>query len=245
VQHERLRALGNMASGIAHDINNALSPAMLYAQLILERDVQLSASAREYLQLIRRALEDITGTVKRMRDFYRPQESLPKLIPLMLNTMLREVLDLTRARWQDMPQERGIVIEVQTDFSPDVPAIVGDESEVRDALTNLVLNAVDAMPEGGTLLVRTQFVPPPVRVNGGRNVHGSVLVEITDTGIGMDEGARAHCLEPFYTTKGERGTGLGLAMVYGMVQRHDARIEVDSEVGRGTTMRLVFTACSM
>src|SRR4029077_10991211 len=110
----------------------------------------------------------------------------------------------------------------------------GAENEIRDALTNLIFNAVDAMPTGGTLLVRTREAP-------GGDAGDRVLIDVTDTGVGMDEDTRRRCLEPFFTTKGERGTGLGLAMVYGMIQRHSADIEIESTVGKGTTVRLTFT----
>jgi CheY-like chemotaxis protein len=106
--------------------------------------------------------------------------------------------------------------------------------ELRDALTNLIFNAVDAMPEGGALTLRTRAV-----TDEGRS---AVQVEVTDSGIGMDEATRRRCIEPFFTTKGERGTGLGLASVYGMLQRHDARLEIDSAPGQGTTMRMIFPA---
>ena len=112
---------------------------------------------------------------------------------------------------------------------------MGDEVELRDALTNLVFNAVDAMPEGGVLTVRTRARTD----DSGRR---SVNLEVNDTGIGMDEETRRRCIEPFFTTKGQRGTGLGLASVYGMLQRHDATFEVESAPGKGTTMRMIFPA---
>jgi PAS domain S-box-containing protein len=233
VQQERLGALGRMASGIAHDINNALSPAALYTQSLLERDTSLSDQAREYLAIIQRAIEDVAHTVARMREFYRPHEPQLTLLPVNLNRTLGHVIDTTRARWSDMPQERGIVIRTQTDLAPDLPEILGAESEIRDALINLILNAVDAMPEGGTLTLRSLVVTTQ---SVGKVVH----IEVCDTGVGMDEHARSRCLEPFFTTKGERGTGLGLAMVYGMVQRHGAEVAIDSEPGKGTTVRLIF-----
>src|SRR5207244_90376 len=155
MQQERLRALGQMASGIAHDINNALSPASIYAQSLLERDGTLSESARESLRVIHRAIDDVGQTVSRMRMFYRQREPQLTLAPLDLNDLLRQVAQLTRARWSDIPEERGIVIDLNTGAAPDLPRIMGAESEIRDALTNLLLNAVDAMPEGGTLTLRT------------------------------------------------------------------------------------------
>jgi len=112
---------------------------------------------------------------------------------------------------------------------------MGAENEIRDALTNLIFNAVDAMPNGGTLTVRTL-------TSAGAGGEDRVLIEVTDTGVGMDEDTRRRCLEPFFTTKGERGTGLGLAMVYGMIQRHSAELDIESAAGVGTTVRLSFPA---
>jgi PAS domain S-box-containing protein len=228
MQQERLRALGQMAGGIAHDVNNALSPAALYAQTLLDREASLSNDARDKLTVIQRAIDDVGRTVARMRMFYHPGELATELTRTDLNALLTQVADLTRARWHDMPQERGTVIHLQTDFAPELPPIRGAEHEIRDALTNLVFNAVDAMPQGGTLTLRT------------RMVNDSVTLEVSDTGAGMSEEIRTRCLEPFFTTKGERGTGLGLAMVYGMIQRHSGELEIDSKVGNGTTVRLRF-----
>ncbi len=127
-----------------------------------------------------------------------------------------------------MPQQRGIVVNMTTELAPGLPAVMGVENEIREALVNLVFNAVDAMPDGGAITIRT----------GCTGV--SVYLEVSDTGMGMDEATKRRCLEPFFTTKGERGTGLGLAMVYGAAQRNNAEIQIDSEPGKGTTMRLVF-----
>jgi CheY-like chemotaxis protein/anti-sigma regulatory factor (Ser/Thr protein kinase) len=121
-------------------------------------------------------------------------------------------------------------VRVESDLAPDLPRVLGAESEVRDALTNLTLNAVDALPEGGQITFRTRL--------DARD--DEVVVEIRDDGVGMSETTRSRCLEPFFTTKGERGTGLGLPMVFGMLQRHGGELEIDSEPGRGTTMRLIF-----
>jgi PAS domain S-box-containing protein len=231
MQQERLRSLGQMASGIAHDINNAISPIALYTENLLEREANLSQRGREQLQTIAMAIDDVAATVARMGEFYRQREAQAALQPVQLNELVRHVVDLTRARWHDMPQQRGMVVKLQTQLAPDLPTVLGTESELREALINLVFNAVDAMPAGGTLSLRTRAPAAdgdPVRV------------EVIDTGIGMDEPTRRRCLEPFFTTKGERGTGLGLAMVYGVAQRHGADIEIDSTVGQGTTMCLAF-----
>lgn len=242
LQHERLRALGQLASGVAHDINNALSPAALYVQSLLEREKGLSEQSRQQLGIVERAIQDVSHTVARMREFYRPQESTSVEAPVSINRLLEQVIQLTRARWLDIPQERGIVIHVRREFSTAASDIIGVESEIRDAVTNLILNAVDAMPEGGTVTVRSRAIEQHGRVPGSSVA--AVAVEVSDTGVGMDEQARARCLEPFFTTKGERGTGLGLAMVYGMIQRHHGEIEIESVPGRGTTVRLLFHALS-
>lgn len=237
-QQERLRALGQMASGIAHDINNALSPVALYTESLLQNERGLSARAREQLQITARAIDDVSATVARMREFYRPRETLATLAPTELNALVGQVLDLTQARWSDMALQRGVLITVTTELAGNLPAISGVEGELREALTNLIFNAVDAMPAGGTMTLRTRVTPA---AGGSRQPSAPrVELEVGDTGVGMDEETRRRCLEPFFTTKGERGTGLGLAMVYGTMQRHGAEIEIDSTPGRGTTVRLIF-----
>lgn len=237
LQQERLRALGQMAGGIAHDINNAISPVALYTEVLIEQEADLSERARAYLGIIQRAIDDVAHTVTRMREFYRQREPDLTLAPLQLNDLVGQVTDLTRARWSDIPLQRGTVIEMRSELSPNLPAVMGVESEIREALTNLVFNAVDAMPEGGTLTIRT-------RVTGTTLEPGLVVVEVMDTGIGMNEETRRRCLEPFFTTKGERGTGLGLAMVYGVSRRHGAEIDIESTPQQGTTVRLTFAAVS-
>ena len=237
IQHERLRALGQMASGIAHDISNAISPAALYTENLLEHEPHLSERGRAMLGVILRAIDDVAATVSRMSEFYRQREPKFKLVPMALNPLVLEVIELTRARWSDMPQQRGVVIKVTTELASDLPSVLGIDSELREALTNLIFNAVDAMPDGGALTLRTRLGRP----GGTGNLSGRAMLEVEDNGMGMDEATRQRCLEPFFTTKGERGTGLGLAMVYGVAQRHGADIEIESAVGRGTTVRLSLT----
>jgi PAS domain S-box-containing protein len=237
MQQERLKALGQMASGIAHDINNAISPVALYTEMLLERETNLSKLVREYLETTQIAIGDVAHTVARMREFYRQQEPNLVLAPVNLNVLVQQVADLTRARWYDMPLQRGTVIELRQDLAPDLALIGGMESEIREALINLVFNAVDAMPEGGTLTIRTKNFQNPAN-------SWHVDIEVVDSGIGMDEQTRLRCLEPFFTTKGERGTGLGLAMVYGITRRHNADVAIESALRQGTTIRLRFPVLS-
>jgi len=240
MQQERLLALGQMASGIAHDINNAISPVALYTESLLEKEPGLSPRTRSYLEMIQRSVDDVGRTVARMREFYRQREPQLMLVPVNLNLLVSQVVDLTRARWSDMAQQRGIAIEVRTELVPDLPAIMGADNEIREALINLIFNAVDAMPDGGPLTLRTRVVEEKGPHSAESPARRFAQVEVGDAGIGMDEETRRRCLEPFFTTKGERGTGLGLATVYGTMQRHSADIDIESAVGKGTTMRLSF-----
>jgi signal transduction histidine kinase/ActR/RegA family two-component response regulator len=235
MQQERLRALGEMASGIAHDINNAISPATLYVETILERDSGLDSRTRSQLETVQRAIGDVAQTVARMGEFYRKRDSELTLAPVNINSILDQVPDLTRARWSDMAQARGTAIDVRVEPAVGTPTIMAIESEIREALINLVFNAADAMPDGGTITLRARRVAgaPPFS-------QPSTAIEVSDNGVGMDEKTHSRCLEPFFTTKGERGTGLGLAMVYGIAQRHGAELQIESEVGIGTTVRLLF-----
>ena len=234
MQQERLRALGQMASGIAHDINNAISPMALHTQSLIETGGNMmTPRLRNYLEIVSRVTDDVTATVARMREFYRERDPDTPLGPVNLNQLADQVIDLTRARWSDMPQRAGMTIEMRTDLAIGLPAARGVDNEIREALTNLIFNAVDAMPQGGRLTVRTGVAP---EVDAGRRVQ----IEVIDTGIGMDDETRRRCLEPFFTTKGERGTGLGLAMVYGVAQRLGADLTIESELGKGTTLRMIF-----
>jgi len=228
LQQERLRAMGQMASGIAHDINNSLGPITVYSSMLLEREVGLSPQGRRFIETIQASADDIEHTVGRMRQFYRKPEDNAAMQPVELNRICEQVIDLTRPRWKNIPEQKGIVIDIQTDFQADLPAIAGIDSELREALTNLVFNAVDAMPHGGVMRIATGCV----------NHH--VFLEITDSGCGMDEATIARCLEPFFTTKQGQGTGLGLSMVHGILERHNGKLQIDSTSEKGTTIMLQF-----
>lgn len=240
MQLERLRALGQMASGMAHDINNALSPIVAYSDILLTTLKDIPDKSRKHIEYIRKSGEDIAHIVARMREFYRRRHGEENLAPVNLNRVIEEVVELTRPRWRDMSQNDGIQVNVTTEFDKLLPAFPSDESELREALTNLLFNSLDAMPTGGDIKLTTRGI----MVKGGPRgevKYSHVVMEISDTGSGMDEKTRQRCLEPFFSTKSQRGgSGLGLAMVYGMVERHEGTIEIESEVGKGTTFRLVF-----
>ncbi len=225
VRTEKLRALGEMASGVAHDFNNVLASILGRAQLLLERiqDVKL----RRWLQVIERAAMDGARTVRRLQDFTGIRRDQPA-VAVDLNQVVQQVLEATESTWRQDARRRGVEIEALTDLAERLPQIAGDPAELREAFTNLVLNAVDAMPRGGQLTVRTS------------TADGQVMVEVIDTGTGIPEPIRQKIFDPFFTTKGPKGTGLGLSMAYGILARHSGRITVESDEGRGTTFRLSF-----
>jgi signal transduction histidine kinase len=229
VQQERLRALGEMASGIAHDFNNALSVVCGFTDILLLRpeDLDDKEKVRQRLELIRTAGRDAAHLVSRLTEFYRPRDESEVFVAVDLNEVIRSAVALTEPQWQAQARSRGASVHVETDLH-EAPRVEGNVSELRDVLMNLIFNAVDAMPQGGTLRIATEL-------DGTRD---TVLVTVEDTGTGMTPEVRRRCLEPFVTTKGERGTGLGLAMTYGVIKRHRGTIDVESQPGEGTTFRI-------
>jgi len=230
IRQERLRALGEMASGIAHDFNNALSSVLGFSETLLMYPDVLNdrEQATDFLKMIVTAAQDAASVVDRLSEFYRHRESSDNLGPLNLARLAEQTVNLTQPRWKGQAQSEGVTIGVDLQLQ-EVPDVTGDEQQLRQALTNLIFNAVDAMkPGGGTLRLAT-------RPDGD-----TVVLEIGDTGSGMSEETRNRCLEPFFTTKGKKGTGMGLSMVYGIVRRHQGTIDIDTELGRGTTFILRF-----
>jgi signal transduction histidine kinase/CheY-like chemotaxis protein len=238
-QQERLRALGQMASGIAHDVNNALSPVLVFSELLLQKEPNLSASGKKHLANIRVSAEDIAQIVTRLGEFYRPHDNSEAMHPVSPAKVMEKVKELTSPCWRDIPESHGVAIQVQSRFDQFLPSLYCNEFEIREALTNIILNSVDAMPKGGliTLGARSVRLPDTLGQNG-KATH--VILEVSDNGIGMDENTLQHCLEPFFSTKRLRGgSGLGLAKVYGTAQRHRGRIEIESALNKGTTVRLI------
>ncbi len=224
VQGERLRALGEMAGGVAHDFNNVLAIIVGRAEVLLNETED--AELQRQLNVIIKVALDAAQTVKRIQEFTRMRRARP-FQPVQLHQILDEVVDVTRSRWKDEAQSKGIKYEMVVETAPTSP-IAGDPSELREALINIVLNALDAMPDGGQLTLRTG-------VEGER-----VVATIGDGGVGMSEDVRQRIFDPFFTTKGERGTGLGLSVVYGIIGRHNGEIDVQSQLGHGTTFTLRF-----
>ena len=233
---ERLRTLGQMASGVAHDLSQSLALIAGYGEL-LERELSGSSPdarrLREYAAIMRSAATDGGELARRLLTFSRVQAHGPA-VRVEATSLLEDVARLTAPRWRDATRASGypVALSVRSIGDEEALAILGWSSSLRDALKNLVLNAVDALPSGGDICL------------GARRDGDMVELIVADTGIGMTAEVRARIFEPFFTTKGARGTGLGLAQVFAIVQHHRGEVEVHSAPGRGTSFILRLPAAS-
>lgn len=224
IRVEKMRALGELASGMAHDFNNALCGVLGFLELSL-MDKALSPGSRNYLESARTCAMDAAQTVRRVQEFARWRRHDPVFLPLDINDLVRQTVELTRHKWDSLSRARTDPISV-TILAEATAAVSGCAAELREVLTNLVFNAVDAMPTGGTLALRTWSTAE------------AVFLSVRDTGMGMSPAVRQRLFEPFFTTKGERGNGMGLSVAFGIIQGHGGEINVVSEVNRGTTFTI-------
>jgi len=226
IRGEKLRALGELAAGVAHDFNNNLGIILGRTQLLQMKvkDPEVTSG----LEVIRQAAMDGGQTVRRIQQYTRVREEMQHEV-LHLPSVAAEVIEITRGKWKNEAQRRGVKIDIRIEANEPAP-ILGTRAEIREALTNLIFNAVDALPMGGSIVIRARSSGPE-----------SVL-EVEDNGIGMGEAIKSRMFEPFFTTKGLSGNGLGLSMVYGIVSRHRGSIEVDSKEQVGTVVRMRFPA---
>ncbi len=224
LQQERLRAMGQMASGIAHDFNNTLSPIVGFSELLLRGPAPADDQRDRYLQLINTAAQDAAAVVRRLGDLYRERPESDQQAAANLARCIEQAVALTQPRWRTQAQARGVMIDVLAEVAEGLPLVAAEGSQMRELLTNLIFNAVDAMPDGGTITLRA-------RPEGDQ-----VVLEVSDTGTGMTDEVRQRCLQPFFSTKGKQGTGLGLALVNALVERHGGTMAIDSRLGHGTTI---------
>lgn len=228
VRSARLQALGEMAGGVAHGFNNVLAAILGRAQLALHRAG--GTAFEDDLRVIERAALDGANTVRRVQSFtrVRQDEDFETLEP---RALLAEVLEMTRPAWERAgASSRPVDASVRVDSSR---TVVGNAADLREALVNLVLNAADAMPDGGTLEL------------SARDDGEDVLLAVRDTGPGIPDEVRARLFEPFFTTKSTSGTGLGLSVAYGIASRHRGTLEVESRPGAGATFTLRLPARSL
>jgi len=223
-QSERLTALGQMAGGIAHDFNNLLQAILGYAQL-MARSPGNTDVVRRGLDVIEKAANGGAETVRRIQKFARLRPDEP-FVSMDLNQVVRDSLAITRPRWEEKKVKGGVPLQLELELGP-VPVVMGRPAELNEVLTNLVLNAIDAMPKGGTLRIRTRL-----------GDHRHAVITVADTGMGMTDAVRKRVFDPFFTTKGEEGTGLGLSVSHSIVERHGGDLRVDSRPGEGTTFTI-------
>jgi PAS domain S-box-containing protein len=225
-QSEKLTALGQLAGGIAHDFNNLLQAILGYAQLMKQHPSDIKLVNRS-LRILESAALDGSETVRRIQQFarLRPDE---QFVAVDMNQIIQEAVAITRPRWEEKVAKENRPLDLRLDPGV-IPPMSGRPSALTELMTNLILNAIDAMPDGGTLSITT-------RPAGD----GGVTVIVADTGVGIPEAVSRRIFEPFFSTKGEGGSGLGLAMVYSIVTRHRGDIRVDSEPGHGATFTLTF-----
>ena len=228
LQSEKLRAIGEIASGVAHDFNNTLGIILGNIQLLL-RTAQ-DEKMRSRLMSVEQAALDGAETVRRIREFTKIQPDEP-LSTIDLSTMVTAVVEVMRPSWESGMHARDCHIGLEFDLGDNVHA-AGISAEIREVLANVLLNSVQAMPDGGALSIST-----------GRS-ESSSWVRIADTGCGMTEDVRKRVFDPFFTTKGVEGTGLGMSVAYGIVKRHRGSISIESTPGEGTAITISLPAVS-
>ena len=224
-QSEKLTALGQVAGGIAHDFNNLLQAILGYSQL-MSKNLQNTDVVRRGLSVIETAAVGGAETVRRIQKFARLRPDEP-FVSVELNQVVHDSVAITRPRWEERVAKGGVPLRLDLRLTP-LPTVMGRPSELNEVITNLILNAIDAMPQGGTLGIYT-------RPEGDEHV----VLTVADTGVGMPEHVRKRIFDPFFTTKGEVGTGLGLSVSYSIIQRHAGEMRAESQPGRGTTFTIV------
>ncbi|NIL99943.1 MAG: HAMP domain-containing protein, partial [Acidobacteria bacterium] len=215
---QRLRALGELSSGVAHDFNNLLGAILGRIQLLRTRGFPPDVDGD--MAVIEKAAQDGRETVRRIQEFSRTRTDRP-FEPLSLAEIIDDAVEITRGRWKTESERRNVKVQIAVECDK-VPPILGSATELREVFTNLILNAADAMPQGGALTLRC--------FRRGSEIHA----EVEDTGVGMTEEIRRHLFDPFFTTKGNSGTGLGMSVAYGIVCRHGGTIQVETALGTGT-----------
>jgi signal transduction histidine kinase/CheY-like chemotaxis protein len=228
-QIEKLSALGELASGVAHDFNNTLAGILGRAQL-LQRTTD-PEKIRRGLDIIIKTAEDGAKTVKRIQDFARQRRD-HNFELVSVDQILTDASEITRPRWKNCAEAANIHITLDLQIHSNA-MVMGDDSELREVLVNMLFNAIDAMPEGGTLTLAT------------KTVGDSAVITIADTGVGMYPEVRSRIFDPFFTTKGTAGLGLGLAVSFGIIRRHSGEIEVDSHYGKGSEFRITLPLASV
>jgi signal transduction histidine kinase len=230
LQTEKLRAMGVMTSGVAHDFNNILAIISGHTQL-LEGNYKEDKKLTDITRTIYKAAEDGAGIVRRMRQFTKMERDTSMFVSVNIKKVLEDAVDFLKPRWMNIAIVGRNPFDMNMDDIKEVPSILGNPSELREVFINIINNAMDAMPGGGRISFRTW---------SGKD---TVFVRITDTGEGMSEEVKERIFDPFFTTKRAEGSGLGMSISYSVIKRHDGKIEVESEEGKGTAFNLSIPIC--
>ena len=225
LQSEKLKSLGEIAAGVSHEFNNILAIIMGSAELLLE-GYNDERELKKGLNSIVDASSDGAGIVKMMLTFANAEINISEYSFFNLKNLIKQAIAFTMPRWKNMAQSEGINYRLETEGVIQVPQIYCNPIELREVLINLINNAMDAMPDGGRISLST------------RSDKNYVFLSVSDTGVGMNESVKQKIFDPFYTTRRPQGTGLGLSVSYSIIKRHGGKIEVESEVGKGTTFML-------
>ncbi len=234
IQSEKLKSLGELAGGVAHDFNNVLAAILGRVQLLrlhfqpppgVQEKRKSILNLIKGLEIIERASLDGAETVRRVQEFSRRRIDDKDFSQIEVNELLENALEFTSVRWKDEAEAKGIQITIQKDFST-LPLALGSASELREVFTNLIHNGLDAMPQGGKIGIKTF------------SENSNIVIQIEDTGSGIPQEVQQRIFDPFFTTKGVQSTGLGMSISYGIINRHKGTIEVNSTEGVGTTFTI-------
>ena len=225
IQSEKLRAMGVMAAGIAHDFNNVLAIINGYTQL-LEGSCEGNEELLNGFRAINKAVEDGSETVRRLSEFTRMEKSTAKHVSVNMVEVVEQSINFSKPKWKDVAQASGATYEIDTEGLTSVRDVLGNPAELREIVINLINNAIDAMSGGGRITFRTW-----------EKGH-SIFMSMADNGCGMSKEVQSKIFDPFYTTKGVEGSGLGMSVSYGIVGKHGGSIDVISQVGKGTVFTI-------
>ncbi|MGR3302268.1 MAG: ATP-binding protein [Candidatus Scalindua sp.] len=224
-ESEKLRAMGLMASGVAHDFNNML--AIIFGNIDLIEVEDNKDMILKRLAIIKKAAVDSANIIKRLQKFTKTNSEDTQFQPVKFNDLVREAIEITTPMWKDAQQGKGISVEVVENFSEEELIVHANDTDLRESIINLIFNSVDAMPQGGRINIVTYLKEQ------------NIYLEISDNGIGMTEETKRRIFDPFFTTKGVSHSGLGMSMVYGVIKRHNGSIDIETKPGKGTSFTIV------
>ena len=223
-ESEKLRALGLMTSGIAHDFNNIL--AIITGNIDLIEIEEDKDKILQKVQIIKKTAKDSARTIKRLQKYARTNNDELQLRAIKLNDLVREAIEISTPMWKDGPYAKGLSVEIVDTLTEDEAIVLGDDTDLRETIINMIFNSVDAMPQGGKIHIATYAK------------NESIYIALSDNGTGMTEETKNRIFDPFFTTKGMDHSGLGMSMLYGTIKKHNGSIDIKTKPGKGTTFTI-------